>query len=783
MNAFTGIQEFQSPTPVKSGFRIDAHDRLTIEGKAYRLIGKSGPNVVLRPAEGEELAEQFAMSNLARLSAAGKIKHEVGYYLPDDQKKVTLDGNVELLLAELPPDALKRLKTRHALVQAVKDMISEMGIRNNDDDLRAHLDEIRRRAQSYFQDHALEREMRQHDAARNGEKARRARGNKVSEAIDVPNPSTIRKMVKAYDTKGIAGLADRLTRSGNFSSYFRPEELALLTQTIRESYLTLERKSIKATTEDVKRVFKKENAQRKVDGLSSLRTPGRDAVRAHINKIDKLTVMIARYGREEAIKSLRPVSTGLQVERPLQRVEMDECKIDLMGLFASTGLKGILSPQLLEAFGLDGSKGRWWLVAAIDCRTRVFLGMKLTRDPKTSSALECLRMVLTDKGEWADAVGALTPWSQAGVPENLVTDNGAAFKAWLFNSTCMDLGISLTRTIAGMPSMRGIIERAFGTINGQLMERLSGRTFGSVAERGDHPSEKRACLDTDAQAYALVRYIVDIYHNTPHEGLGGRTPLEQWEADMEDGNFPARGFPDTRTMRLAFGTRLQRNLRKTGVTVMGVNYHSEALAAHYAMTGARALDVRWDQANLGAIEVFVDGNWYEVPAVHDRFEGVDAHTWLRARRALRARSASRRHWDEETVFKALDDIEALVAKQSLTRNLVDTTLTEKNIRNIETSLFAGFHVGGKSTTQPAGIGCGRVISPRAEETKLPQNAPQSRLAIGAAKPIEAAETLPKRKSGKASQKPSPSKPRTNLQDTRMPRMKFNTNFLQNKDKN
>jgi hypothetical protein len=38
--------------------------------------------------------------------------------------------------------------------------------------------------------------------------------------------------------------------------------------------------------------------------------------------------------------------------------------------------------------------------------------------------MECLRMVMEDKGAFADAVGAVTPWNMFGKPEFLVTDNG-----------------------------------------------------------------------------------------------------------------------------------------------------------------------------------------------------------------------------------------------------------------------------------------------------------------------------------------------------------------------
>ncbi|RWR11092.1 transposase, partial [Sinirhodobacter populi] len=118
--------------------------------------------------------------------------------------------------------------------------------------------------------------------------------------------------------------------------------------------------------------------------------------------------------------------------------------------------------------------------------------MQLVNNPRTSAAMECLRMVMEDKGAFADAVGAVTPWNMFGKPESLVTDNGC-FKSKVFTNYCAELGITLERTMAGHPAMRGRVERFFRTAIKGVCSRLSGRTFANVLERGDHDAEKRTC--------------------------------------------------------------------------------------------------------------------------------------------------------------------------------------------------------------------------------------------------------------------------------------------------
>ncbi len=139
-----------------------------------------------------------------------------------------------------------------------------------------------------------------------------------------------------------------------------------------------------------------------------------------------------------------------------------------------------------------------------------------------------------------------------------------------------------------------------------------------------------------------MRWIVDIHHNTPHEGLGGRTPLQQWEMDHAAGNYPLCAAPDTRAKRLAFGVPLRRVASKAGITVLGLRYHSEALARHVIDGSAGVVDIRWDPEDIGVIEVLIAGEWREVPAVHDGFVGTDARTWIAARRALRATTPKRK---------------------------------------------------------------------------------------------------------------------------------------------
>ena len=77
-------------------------------------------------------------------------------------------------------------------------------------------------------------------------------------------------------------------------------------------------------------------------------------------------------------------------------------------------------------------------------------------------------------------------------------------------------------------------------------------------KRRGHKPEDFAHLTVDELAALLTLWIVDVYHNTPHDGLGGETPRNAWKrlASL----VGVRPLPDRRKIRAIFGERLVREL-------------------------------------------------------------------------------------------------------------------------------------------------------------------------------------------------------------------------------
>lgn len=265
-----------------------------------------------------------------------------------------------------------------------------------------------------------------------------------------------------------------------------------------------------------------------------------------------------------------------------------------------------------------------------------------------------------------------------------------------------------------MPELRGTIERFFRSLNTGLITRLTGRTFSDVVSKADNNPELRTALTADDLCFALTRWIVDIYHNTPHRGLKGETPVQCWRRlSKEWGVSCPPGMGD---MRLVFGERLQRVVSRQGVVVLGVRYHSVELAQWFLRNTDHKVDVRWHPKEIGTILVHLAGKWVAVPSVQSGLDGMHAQTWLSAMRGLKASFPRQTEFESDAIDNALMAISERVKGSKLTAKLWVESWSPERIAAEEARLFMNFTV--KGNQRPAYVASmdGMVI----EGTPLPE---------------------------------------------------------------
>ena len=676
--------------PERHHYAFGKYDRVNIDGFPHKTVphGRNEEGWLLELDDGSGRCTSYDHKTISRLGARGQIHVERDYYAPEPARRRLVHGGQ--CISELAAAPAARLTKKNAYTKAFLELQGEKLIKMTDESIAANRDLLRSRAMAYA------------DRLIGGSNAAQSQDLNVT-----PSARTLRRWVQNHRVDGMVGLIDAMNRRGSRDRRMGGEELALLMSKV-EGYASEKRPSIKKIHEDVVEAFDTCNENRAAGGLHRFPVPSYETVRRAIKTLEPFKVALARDGADAARMKFAPVGTGPRLTRPLQRVEIDENTIDIVSFMESSGLLPLMMDDDRIILGLDKSKARWFLTVAICTTTRCILGMAFSRSAKEGASLQVLQMLLGDKGKCADAAGSLGSWDMHGTPALIVTDTGPAFKSQRFQTACADLGITTLRAPAGLPEVRGRNERFFLSLNTGLHPRLPGRTFNSIREKGNADPGKTAALTFDDLAFCLVRWIVDIYHNTPHAGLGGETPLSCWRRLTSE--WGVQPPPDQAVRRMVFGQNLHRKLTREGVTVLGVRYHSETLARWITTRRERDVEVRWHPDDISAVTVYVAGQKFQVGAVQEGFEAVTAREWLAACRALRAGDPHARAYDRKIVMKAIQAIRDRSSSATKLAGLIAEDWSPERIRQEEDRLFLGFSVADEHAPPAiAADGLGRSI--------------------------------------------------------------------------
>lgn len=676
-------------SPGTPKFAFDTRDEVIINGVSYRPQAQRDWGYVFTRTDATGVAESFDNGKLAQLVQKGLLMHNRGAFLPEAVRNGDLLNST--IISSVTGRIAEGMKFRSAFVEAFLELEAEGKINRTDSAVILSTSALQNRAAQIMG--TAEEEPGQ--------------TGKHILLPKPPCPSALLRWVRNFQNDGLAGLCDGKCRSGNWHRRIGVDELAFMSPYVDE-YADPSRPTQKTIFDNIEAAFIEENHRRELSGLSLLVMPSRETVRQEILRLDPYHTYLARYGEAAARKKFAPVGKGLQVTRPLERVEIDEWTVDLVALCAQVGLLDHLTDEEKKALGLNKKKARWILTVAICATTRCIVAMRLSRTASKSSAVQTLEMITQDKGVWADIFGARSPWNMWGTPELVVTDNGSAFISFEMRAAMQDLGIRAERAPAGLPELRGRIERVFRTMSTALMPLLTGRTFSDVVAKGDANPEDRAALTPEELSEALVRWVVDIYHNRPHEGLDGETPANCWNRLVAE--YGVQPPPDLRRCRLVFGTRLKRTLSKKGICVLGNYYHSEDLARWMLRSADRQLAVRWHHQDIGAIAVQLDNDWVEVPAVMDELRGVSSTVWYHAVQNLRATYHDEAKVARPVVLQAIRDIQAMNKAAIEREKLIVQDWSAENIQKIEDRLMIGFEVGDDDPVSDGGESWGTDLS-------------------------------------------------------------------------
>jgi len=480
----------------------------------------------------------------------------------------------------------------------------------------------------------------------------------------------VHKWYLSFDRGGADALFDDYARSGNRRDRHN-HVITSIAQRIIETRLDEERPTVTSITDSVRAACIVHYDSLCEDHRGKL--PGYDFVHGLIDAIAPAEHAIRTRGFKVAYKDMHSLGVGITTTRAFERVEIDEYDVDLNVLLNSVGVWDWLTEDERVGLGLNGDAKRVKLSAAIDVHTRCIGAMRISAGDTTSLARDTIEMLLQDKTPVADALGAHDRWDMFGCPEAIVIDRGPTYVRDEFYDLLAGLGIDYQGAPSRKPWLRPFIERLFRTIHNGLLQRFSGRTFSNVVAKGENKAEERASITLPEFLQWLVRWVVDVYHNTPHRGLGGRTPAEAWRQAIAV--HRPRGVTRDE-LRRAFGIKRRVKLGRKGLRVMHIDYQSDELAEFCNRYGmGKTFEVFWWPADIGVVLMRVsDDHWLSVPAADKQWVGKSFEDLERLRHYLRGERAV----SDVVRAKAIQAIDAAAQDGKIRRGLLPHILNAEN---------------------------------------------------------------------------------------------------------
>lgn len=619
---------------IETRYHFTEHDRIMIDGVEHAWDCDTDNGVVFIETTGRHRATALDRSKIREYMDKGRMTVEVGYHLAREAERRAKLGH--RLLNQMQDKALKKALWKQTWCDLLIEVKARQRVRMSNGKLKPLMETIR---EEYF--------------ARN-EASVKAIGkalqhtNREPYELKAPAAKTLREWYAAYVAGdfSVAALFDG--KGGNPGSKFTPEERHLHALFILK-YASRTRPSIAHLHRRMCAAFIRINRSREALGLPALRPLGETWFREKINDLPDFFKMAGRYGERRARLYFQAIMRGAPKRVPMQRLEADEWKIDLHTFLIDTGLWYELTPKERQAY----ETVRLWFSAIIDTTTKCIIGLRIYSEaPSINSAFETLEMTSRNKTDIAKAAGCRFPWEMHGGLRTVSTDSGVWYTSAAYRATLIDAGCSAVYPPSGEAYMRGTIERFFRTIAQLGLQEFTARTFSNVVDKGDGDPAAEASVRTDLLIKVFIRLVVDVYHNTPHAGLGGMTPRQAWRTMTRDHRPKPPLTGDL--ARNVFGTPYRAKVTRAGIVFHSIQYQSETLQLLRQDDEDVWVDFRLNPRDLSSISVSIGETYLPVRATLKGLENISLFRWLAACEQLRIYDREQLDLVREDVAAALE---------------------------------------------------------------------------------------------------------------------------------
>ncbi|MFU0504599.1 transposase [Pseudaminobacter sp. NGMCC 1.201702] len=714
MTIFNG-NAFRSSAPTTYGFE-PGHVFAIREGfdeVLYKYISHDRHVLTASPLANSELRQVFPQKDLRELVQAGKLDPRIEQNKESRQKLLARSPDIKSL-RDLPDNDREELAFYWQLCRHVVQMYDDRKTSLCDKPLRRTISKVMANLVYGVDEEAVKGSGWARQASAGGSSDRKINARKSEVSRKAPSPTTIRGWIRVLEQHEWDILALRDHRKGR-AGYHAPKitdphSVALMAKWVQADLdrsrgsgamlyklmtgsVTLEEENARREAQGKPPLrgtdapsFAATNVARAAQGLPPLPIPSKSTFERAIRKLDSYAVAAARRGEAYARRTHKVSGRIQSAMFPGERVALDCWRVQLRTLKLPQEFWEGMPEELVGKLG----KVRLVFCAAVDEATKVVLGARLNWNADADTAIRTLEMACRDKTDVAMAAGCRSTWDHACTPGMVPTDSGSEFIDAGFRCAVRDIGSANEIGPASHPDARGVVERFFQTIDLQLMQFFQGRTFSGVDDKGDYDADAVAHMVTETLGKALVRYIVDVYHNSPHAGLGGQTPNDAWEERAA--LYKVLPPPAPHVIRTVFGFSDNRRIQNRGVRFLGLYYRSTDVANLRKSIGQADIRMRADLENLGTIWVsrnIPGAEWFAVPCELD-MEGVSAALWMEASAALRRKHASVAKLREHIVLAALRDIREAGRHSAAAAGIGPSTMSNDQLLKHEKELVQHF---------------------------------------------------------------------------------------------
>ena len=310
-----------------------------------------------------------------------------------------------------------------------------------------------------------------------------------------------------------------------------------------------------------------------------LKTPTYKTVQRRVLAVPYKFSEEKRRGKSSMVAQLATDDSGLEIDRILERVEVDHTPLDIYVLYGE---------HLTEI-------ARPYMTALIDYYSRMLLGYQVSFE-KPSFAANCIawRNAFLSKDEFLQELECEFTWPAHGYPEAIVQDNGGEFWSGNIQNVAAELGFAYQYCPTGHPHYKGMVESFFNILS-ISMEDLPGyiKKPGKAAHGYDPVKEAKLTI-VDLQKY-IANYITGVYHNTPHYETA-MTPNELWGESEK--TFPVVSVSKEKT-ELALMATDERTLTGKGIKFENLFYNSDGMQALFMCVGKVKVAIKYNPFDLG----------------------------------------------------------------------------------------------------------------------------------------------------------------------------------------